>query len=59
MKVTIQKPYNKNGWKWPAGKVVEVSNKFAAKLKKGGYLDKPEKKEPKKIKDNGTDRRHN
>jgi len=46
MKVTIQKDYNKDGWKWPAGKVVEVSNKYAAKLKKCGYLDKPEKKEP-------------
>jgi hypothetical protein len=51
MKVTLQKPYNKNGWKWSAGKVVDVSNKFAAKLKKGGYLDKPEKKELKKIKE--------
>jgi hypothetical protein len=50
MKVTIQKPYNKDGWKWPAGTVVDVSNKFAAKLKEGGYLDKPEKTEPKKNK---------
>lgn len=48
MKVTIQKTYNKDGWNWPAGKVVDVSNKFAEKLKKGGYLDKPEKKETKK-----------
>ena len=32
-------------------KGVDVSNKFAAKLKKGGYLDKPEKKESKKIKE--------
>lgn len=45
MKVTLQKPYKKGGWNWPAGKVVEVSNKFAAKLKKGGYLDLPIKKE--------------
>jgi len=48
MKVTIQKPYNKDGWNWSAGTVVDVSNKFATKLKKGGYLDKPEKKETKK-----------
>ena len=45
MKVTLQKPLNKYGWKWPAGKTVDVSNKFAAKLKKGGYLDALEKKE--------------
>ena len=50
MKVTIQKPYNKDGWKWSAGTVVDVSNKFAAKLKAGGYLDKSEKTEPKKSK---------
>ena len=44
MKVTLQKPLKKYGWNWPAGKTVEVSNKFAAKLKDGGYLDAPEKK---------------
>jgi hypothetical protein len=48
MKVTIQKPLNKYGWKWPAGKTVDVSSTFAAKLKKGGYLDAPEPKESKK-----------
>jgi hypothetical protein len=47
MKVTIQKTYNKDGWHWSAGTIVDVSNKFAEKLKKGGYLDKPEKKETK------------
>ena len=47
MKVTITKPLNKYGWKWPAGKTVDVSNKFAAKLKKGGYLDAPKTKETK------------
>ena len=58
MKVTIQKAYNKDGWKWPAGTVVDVSNKFAAKLKKGGYLDKPEKTEPKNLRNNGPNIRH-
>jgi len=48
MKVTLQKPLNNYGWKWPAGKTVEVSNKFAAKLKKGGYLDATEQKDIKK-----------
>jgi len=41
MKVKLEKPYKADGWNWPAGKVVNVSNKFAAKLKDGGYLDKP------------------
>lgn len=45
MKVTLQKPYKKGGWNWPAGKVVDVSNKFAEKLKNGGYLDMPKKKD--------------
>ena len=48
MKVTLEKPLNKYGWKWPAGKTVDVSNAFAAKLKKGGYLNAPEPKEIKK-----------
>lgn len=41
MKVKLEKPYKADGWNWPAGKTVDVSNKFAAKLKAGGYLDKP------------------
>lgn len=44
MKVKLEKPYKADGWNWPAGKVVDVSNKFAAKLKAGGYLDKPKPK---------------
>ena len=44
MKVKLEKPYKADGWNWPAGKVVDVSNKFAAKLKAGGYLDKPKAK---------------
>ena len=50
MKVTLQKPYKADGFDWPAGKVVDVSNKFAAKLKAGGYLDKPEPKPAPKAK---------
>ena len=44
MKVKLEKPYKADGWNWPAGKTVDVSNKFAAKLKAGGYLDKPQAK---------------
>jgi hypothetical protein len=46
MKVKLQQPYHNDGFQWPAGKTVDVSNKFAAKLKAGGYLDKP-KPQPK------------
>jgi hypothetical protein len=41
MKVKLQKPFKADGWNWPAGKTVDVSNKFAAKLKAGGFLDAP------------------
>jgi len=44
MKVQLQKPYKADGFNWPAGKTVDVSNKFAAKLQAGGYLDAPKPK---------------
>jgi hypothetical protein len=44
MKVKLEKAYKADGFDWPAGKVVDVSNKFAAKLKAGGFLDKPKPK---------------
>jgi len=44
MLVQLQKAYKADGFNWPAGKTVDVSNKFAAKLKAGGYLDAPKPK---------------